>query len=160
MTLTRTNFLSPNDFGFKIEKAPHLEYNAQSIIIPGLTLGVAYLPSPLVRIPNPGNLSYGELSVAFKVDENLENYLEIFNWMERLGHPDKLEDQYAYSVSDCKALIYSSSKKPNYLVSFTDCFPTGLSPLEFGTTNDNIEYVTSSVTFTFLRFGFEKYDPT
>lgn len=149
--MAQTNFLSPINFVFKLDIIPNTEYNVQHVTIPGLSLGVAYTPSPFVKIVNPGNIEYDPIEVTFKVGENMSDYLEIFNWMVSLGHPDSLQ-QYKRIVSDASLIILDSAKNPNMVIRFTDCFPIGLSPIEMDTTLQDVQYVTARASFKFQRF--------
>ena len=49
------------------------------------TLGTPTQPTPFKPIPLDGNLTYNNFTITFLVDENLENYLELHNWMRALG---------------------------------------------------------------------------
>jgi hypothetical protein len=149
--MAQNNLLSPIGFGLKISKTPNVEYLVQQVSIPGLELGTASTPSPFVAIPRPGNLSYGELRVTFKVGEDLASYLEIFNWMVALGHPDNFQ-QYKPDISDGSIIILSSAKRPIVSVDFTDMFPVSLSSLDFDATLTDVQYMTVDATFKFTRF--------
>lgn len=148
------NNLSPLGFQFKVAEAPNTEYQIQGCQFPGMNLGVASVGTGFVRIPTPGNLSYDSFSITFKVSESLKSYTEIFNWMVTLGHPDDL-NQYRDRKSDCSLLILNSSKRPQVRVKFTDCFPVSLSPIDFDTTLEDVQFVTATASFAFLRMYFE-----
>jgi hypothetical protein len=48
----------------------------------------------LKAIPVPGDqIQFEDLTLQFLVDENMENYLEIHNWIYSLGYP-KSVDQF------------------------------------------------------------------
>ena len=75
------NFLSPVGFKFTLAKEPKVSFMCNSAKIPEITLGVAQQPSYLKTIDVPGEiLTYGDLSLKFLVDENMENYMAIHNW--------------------------------------------------------------------------------
>lgn len=148
------NNLSPLGFQFKLNRTPNTEYHVQGVSFPGMSLGVTTIGTGFVRIPEPGNISYETFSVTFKVTEDLASYTEIFNWMVQLGHPDNL-DQYKDVKSDTSLIILNNKKRPIINVKFTDCFPVYLSPIQFDTTQTSVEYVTATVSFTFLRMYFE-----
>lgn len=145
------NNLSQLNFKFKLDRTPEIEYRAQSVQLPGLSLGTATVPTPFVPIPMPGNLTYDDLTVTFLVGENMKDYLSIFNWMVALGHPDNLE-QYRDFRSDCSVFILDSNLKPNLQYRFTDAYPISLSGPEYDTTLTETQYVTATVTFRFTRW--------
>ena len=148
------NNLSQLNFRFKLSIAPELEYRAQTVTIPGINLGSISNPTPFVPYFNAGNITYDELSIKFIVGEKMADYLEIFNWIESLGHPDKLE-QYKNIKSDCSVFILDNSLQPHIHVKFTDIFPISLSPIEFDSTLAEIQYATSTVSFKFNRYYFD-----
>lgn len=150
------NNLSPLGFVFKLHRLPNTEFHVQGASFPGMSLGVATVGTGFVRIPMPGNISYDTFSVTFKVNENMKSYTDIFDWMVSLGHPDNLDPQFENIKSDASLVILNSSKRPQISVKFTDCFPTYISPIEFDTTMEDVQYVTATANFTFLRMYFEE----
>ena len=46
-----------------------------------------------VSVPLEGNLSFGNLTIDFLVDEDLRNYMEIHNWIRALGAPDNVAEK-------------------------------------------------------------------
>lgn len=154
MFMPDQNNLSQLNFRFKLSITPELEYRAQKVIMPGLTLGNVAMPTPFVPVNFAGNLSYEELNITFMVGEKMGDYLEVYNWMEKLGHPDTLQ-QYEHVRADCSVFILSNNLQPQIHVKFTDVFPTSLSPIEFDSTLPEIQYATSTVTFKFNRYYFD-----
>lgn len=154
MFMPDQNNLSQLNFRFKLSITPELEYRAQKVIMPGLTLGNVAMPTPFVPVNFAGNLTYDELNITFMVGEKMGDYLEVYNWMEKLGHPDRLE-QYEHVRADCSVFILGNNLQPQIHVKFTDVFPTSLSPIEFDSTLPEIQYATSTVTFKFNRYYFD-----
>ena len=53
-----------------------------------LSLGEAVIPTPYKDIPIMGDkITFGNLDVSFIVDEHLENYVSIHNWLIGIGFP-------------------------------------------------------------------------
>ena len=77
-------------FKFTLQKSfRKVDFFSKSVSIPNLTLGAAVQSSYFRDIPVPGDkLQYGDLDVEFFIDENLENYLQIEQWMRGLGFPE------------------------------------------------------------------------
>jgi hypothetical protein len=161
------NFLSPLNFRLVIQKAPTVNFFLQGASIPGLNFyGNASMPTPLNNIPIPGDhLLYTPLTVSFAVDEDLTNYLEIFDWMHDISTSQTLEPGVPYYPetaidvnvaskirSDIKLIVLTSSKNPNIEVNFTDAFPTQLGELNFSTTGTDVTYLESSVTFEYIKY--------
>ena len=85
---TKMDYASPNQFKFNITKLPKVEYFCTAVNIPGISLYTTQQQTPLKDIPQPGEkLTYGDLSMTFLVDEDLENYREIHGWLTGLGFP-------------------------------------------------------------------------
>ena len=83
------NFLSPVGFKFNITKTPKVNFFSNSARIPEIILGTAIQPSYLKDVEVPGDkLQYGDFSLRFLVDEELENYMSIHNWLTGLGYPE------------------------------------------------------------------------
>jgi len=84
----KLDYASPIQFRFTCAKLPTVEFFCQTANIPGITLGTADVETPLKSIPFPGDkLTYGDLNVSFLVDENLNNYKELHDWLTGLGFP-------------------------------------------------------------------------
>ena len=85
---TVLDYASPVQFRFKCSKLPTVEFFCQTANIPGISLGQATVDTPLKSIPFPGDeLNYQDLGISFLVDENLNNYKEIHDWIIALGFP-------------------------------------------------------------------------
>ena len=71
------NFLSPISFKFMIKKAPHVNFFIQQVTVPRISLPSVETPNPFVSLPKPGDhIDFDTLSIKFKVDEDLQNYLK------------------------------------------------------------------------------------
>lgn len=154
------NFLSPLGFRFSLRRAPHINFFCTQVSIPTFELGEAELPTPFKKIPFPGDKPrFGDLTLQFKIDEKLQNYLEIFNWIAKIGFPERFE-QYASAanaptssglgvVSDATVTVLNSSMDPTTEFRFENMFPTFLSELDFTTTDTTVNYITARAIFKF-----------
>lgn len=156
------DFLSPLGFQFNILKAPAVNFFVQEVELPEISLNEADIPSPFVMLKFPGTqLVFGDLSVTFKVDERLQAYLEIQNWMRHLGFPDNF-NQYAQlsatpggvdtPTSDVSVVILSNQKNPIYTATFKDAFPINLSGLRFDATQPTVDYLVASARFAYTSY--------
>lgn len=166
-TPTNKNLLNPLNFLFQIKKAPHLNFFVQKVNIPSIQLPSIDIPTVFNYIPNPGNkLQYGELIVTFKVDEDFGNYLELHDWIRKMGFPESFEEyksikdlpQYTGEgiFSDISLIALNAVKKPNFEVVYKDAFPVYLSEVNFDTTYDDVQYVTATAQFRFTLFDITK----
>ena len=157
------NFLNPLNFKFQIKRAPNVNFFIQKINIPSLFLPEVKIPTLFVPIPvQQTHMEYGDLKVSFKVDEDLQNYFEIHNWIRALGFPSQFSEyakiQTASPISgvsltsEISLTILNALKNPNYEFVFHDAFPTYLSEIDFNTTYDSVDYVSASVNFKYTLF--------
>ena len=164
------NFLSPTGFKFTLTRTPKVAFFCNQANIPDLTLGVTMQPSYTKMLPTPGDIiEFGDLSLRFLVDENLENYMEIQNWIRGLGFPERLE-QFAQLeesglvqgdyvkdrqniYSDGTLQVLTSSQIPNFQIRFQDLFPYSLSTVTFDSTNTDIQYFTADVSFKYTIYN-------
>ena len=171
--ISNRNFLSPVGFKFTLAKEPKVSFFSNTARIPELSLGTAVQPSYLKDVDVPGDkLQYGDLSLRFLVDENLENYMKIHNWLRGLGYPETTKDYKDYMTDDTTN-IYDPEKKSfsdgslhilnsNYrdvaIVKFDDLFPVYLTSLDFDASESDINYFTADVTFKYTVYNIVKPD--
>ena len=157
------NFLSPLNFKFFIKRAPHVNFFIQKANIPEMLLRAPVYPNPMVKVPIPGDhIDYSDLSITFKVDEDLQNYLEVHNWIKALGKPinfdgyKQLQDKAITTgegiYSDISLMVLSSTKMPNYEITFTDAHPVSLSGMVVNTTDSDVNYVEATAVYKYTYY--------
>lgn len=157
------NFLSPLKFGFLIKKTPHVNFFIQGVNLPPISMNAAMTPTPFVDIPNHGeHLKFENLTIKYKVDEDFQNYQELYNWLIALGKPENfqqykdLQDNPIYTgdtiYSDLSILAYRSSHIPHFEITFTDAYPISVGDIKFNTDEDDVHFITSSATFKYTNF--------
>ena len=100
---------------------------------------IAYFPG--------GTVEYDQFSISFIVDEEMKNYIEMFNWIKdnRIGAP---------KIKDITLSILSNKSTTNKQILFHDAFPVSLGELSFSTQDTSVEYITCDVTFRYNIFEF------
>jgi len=160
------NFLSPIGFKFTLAKYPKVSFFVNSARLPEINLGTAIQPNYLKDIDVPGEkLTYGDFNLTFFVDENMENYMTIHNWLTGLGFSETAQ-QYKDLItneegirdgkeafSDGTLRILNSNFRDIALVKFKDLFPTSISSLEFESSDTDINYFTADVTFKYTVYN-------
>jgi len=159
------NFLSPVGFKFTLAKEPKVSFFSNSASIPEIVLGTAIQPSYLKDVDVPGDkLQYGDFSLRFLVDEELENYMKIHNWMKGLGYPETTKEYKDLTTnvdglrdskeafSDGSLHILNSNYRDIAIVKFNDLFPIGLTSLEFEATDTDVNYFTAEVVFKYTIY--------
>jgi len=153
-TLTANkNFLSPVGFSFKIDQInfANLEYFCTSVTFPGISLSEVQVPYRGVNLAQTGDrMIFDDLAIRFNITENMENYLELFNWMHNIINKKDAED-YKY---DASLLIMSSHNNMVKTVKFQEIFPTSLSTVEFNSQSTDVEYLQADVSFRYTLFEF------
>ena len=164
------NFLTPVGFKFILNRAPKTTFFSNSANIPGITLGIANQANYLRDIPQPGDkMEFDDFTLRFLVDENLENYNEISNWIRGLGFPESLAQIYELQqsnpnldqprkgqlnmYSDATLNVLSSNQNANFKIKFKDMFPYSLTTLQFDATDTDIDYFTAEVSFKYTMFS-------
>ena len=152
--------------------------------IPGITLGEAQYPTPMVDMIVSGDkLTFETLNITFLVDEELQNYRELWDWLVGMGSPvnhsqwstiltkgDGAVRQFGTSdadprtkttyeesnlYSDSTLIVYNSKNTAKVNVQFKNMFPTSLSALEYSQDLTDVEYFKASATFRYLYYEFE-----
>ena len=171
-TAINKSILSKNNFRLLIDKVPAVEYYVRSVIIPGMQFsetvqaaGVgldAYFPGDKV--------TFDTLDVTFLVDEDLENFKEIYDWMDAIV---PVHDPSSYStltkststqsklyqkaesdlaqMSDITLVINTNKNIPNKFFRFHDAFPINLGAIELESGADS-EAVICTVSFRFTYY--------
>lgn len=168
------NFLSPVGFRFTLSKYPKVSFFSNKANIPGIALGVAIQPTPFKEIPIPGDkLEYEDLRLEFLVDENMENYTAIYNWLLGLGYPENIDQlgnlvnsqKYAGPeivnlYSDATLEVLNSNYNPILKIKFKDLFPTSLNTLDFDATQRDYTYFTGVVNFKYTIYQIQSLSGT
>ena len=161
------NFLSPIGFKFVLADYPKETYFAQTANIPGISINQVEQPTIMGRtIPwDSHGINYEPLNLQFLIDEDLENYLILHNWMrgmatgrtlaERTFLEDRSEEKMDTGKiltnvrSDGSLAVLNSNFQTNFFVTFENMFPVSLSALDFNATIDGTEYAVAQASFRY-----------
>ena len=176
---TKLDYARPTQFKFSINQLPKVEFFTVSANIPDISLSDVVIPTPFKPIPVLGqNLTYGNLNITFIVDEFLENYRELHEWLTGIGFP-KDRKQFkdfrsntsntgsasaipvqdvgkvgktvsdSAMFSDATLTILSNKNNPIVEVRFANMYPVSLGALEFTQQAGDVEYLTVQADFTY-----------
>ena len=151
-----------------MNRCPKVDFFCNRANIPTVSLGSAVQSSYLKNIPVPGDkLEYEDLQLDFMVDENCENYLQIYDWITGLGFPESLqqyqelkrdrrfwlpEDALTNERSDGTLMILNNNYLPSLKVIFKDLFPVSLSGIPFSAVETEERYFTATVSFKYTIY--------
>ena len=152
-----TSFLSPIGFKFQLNNFPEVNYFVQSASLPGISISSISVPTPLKAIDLAGDeVNFEELTIKFIVDENMKNWLAIYDWIIGLGFPTE-EGQAKYKklstnselTTDATLTVLTGNMNPQINFVFQNCFPLNLSSIAFDSGGTDIDYVTADVSFRY-----------
>ncbi len=149
-------------------------------------MGFVNQPTPFVDIPRPGEkINFGEFSIKFLIQEDMANYIELYNWLIALGFPENhrqfqqrftqqsfrtsepgetdvrpdgrpnLRSTDITEYSDAVLMVIDSDNLPIAQLNFFDCFPISLSGIEFDISTGNTQYFAAQATFRYRMFTVE-----
>jgi len=166
--ITNLSLLNPSNFRFDLIKAPYITFFAQNIVLPSINLGASDVSTPFTSISYPGDhLEFDPLNVTFMVDEDLNGYIEIFNWMRGLGFPDSFDEYKALvsnedfssrteeTTTDIAVYTMTGSRNINIKYTFRDAYPIGLSPIVLNAAVQTPPVLTCQATFKYTTFDIE-----
>jgi len=156
MTTTLTQNKNPlaisDGFRMVFNKAPNTSYFCQNFVMPGLSVSETVVARPQQDAYFPGDkLIYEPLTVTMLVAENMENFVEIYNWLQRSVKANNSAEMF----DDITAYILSSKNNPNREVVFKNAFPVSIGSIAFNVQDADITYAQVDVTFRYDYYTFK-----
>ena len=182
-TTTKFDYASPIQFRFKMTKLPLVEFTVQTANIPGIALGSTSFETPLKDIAGVGDkVTYQTLDVSFLVDENLNNYKEIHDWITGLGFPQDHRqfktllgtgsDRFSGSTastsatgtstpqplseggiySDATLTVLNNKNIAKTEIRFQNVYPTSLGGLSYDIKAEDVDYLQVQASFNYMYY--------
>ena len=172
---TVLDYATGTQWRLAFNRVPKMTWFCTAATIPGISLGEAQFPTPIHDIFLAGDkLTFENLNITFIVDEELQNYRELWDWLVGMGTP-KSPSQWLPELkkgdssviqkggsyeesnfySDATLIVYNSKNIPKVEVKFKDMFPTSLSALDYSQELTDVEYFKASATFRYMYYEFE-----
>ena len=176
---TKLDYASPTQFKFGILQLPKVEFFTVTANVPEISGTPAIVNTPFKNIPTIGDkLEYGNLSISFIVDEYLENYLSLHNWLTGIGFPKSRSQFTAHRdvtstmpdsqrstssdigdvgnatpdkamYSDANLIILSNKNNPIVEINFQDLFPISLGGLEYTQAETDVDNLIATAEFAY-----------
>ena len=188
---TKLDYASPVQFRFKIAKLPQVEFFIQTVNLPGISLPEATVQTPLWDYAVPGDeISFQSLDISFLVDENLNNYKELHDWLSGLGFGKSHQqfadmratgtDRFPGTVastaasgtatpgpipegsiySDATLTILNSKNIAKTEVRFQNVFPTSIGSLSYNVQASDVDYLKAQASFSYLNYDIVQISTT
>lgn len=181
----KLDYASPTQFRFGIHQLPKVEFFGTAVNLPAISLPVTNFPTPMKSIPLHGStVEYNNLELTFIVDEYLENYKSLHDWIVGSGFPkdrsqftnfrdvtsNTPEERVGKATefgttssptpdnamfSDANLMILSNKNNPIVEVDFRDLFPISLGSLDYNQNSTDVEYLTVTAEFTYQIYEFK-----
>jgi len=177
----KLDYASPTQFRFIINQLPKVEFFTVAANVPGITLGETLFPTPFRQIPIAGDeLTYESFTISFLVDEYLENYITLHDWLVGHGFPRErreftnfrdntaVEDTKTSPASsrtsglavsdrvmssDSTLTILSNKNNPIVEFRFRDMYPTSLGSLVYDQGATDVDYIRVDASFSYQSFS-------
>ena len=190
-TTTKFDYASPIQFRFKMTKLPLVEFTVQTANIPGISLGSTDMPTPLKEISIPGDkITYQSLDINFLVDENLNNYKEIHDWITGLGFPQDhtqfknlqgtASDRFPGTTSstaatgtsisqplseggiysDATLTVLNSKNVAKTEIRFQNVYPTSIGSLSYDVKASDVDYLQVNASFNYMYYDIVQISST
>jgi len=184
----KLDYLSPTQFRFGIHQLPKVQFFTTAANIPGINMGEAIFPTPFKDIPIMGDkITYENLEISFIVDEFLENYQSLHEWLTAIGFPsnrkqfsnfrsnksntpgnavnpsaDRVGTPSAANAlfSDAYLMVLSNKNNPILQIDFRDLYPVALSAISFTNDATDVDNIIATATFTYQIYEFTTISST
>jgi hypothetical protein len=157
-----------NKARFAVYNLPTISYTCTKYSIPGVSVKELRTSNPNTPLKFPGTVpEFEEMQLSFLVDQNCQNWLEIFNWIIGDSFPEYGEQRpewvaakpnatfrgTAYPMhSDATLFVLSTQNNPLFEVRYYDLFPVSLSSLEFDTGTTEAAPLVATCSFRYRSF--------
>lgn len=165
MTQT-SNFLQNNQFQLVIPSFETTRFLSTSFQIPSVQLPNTVADSPFSKMKLAGDkIDFEPLQFEFIVDEAMNNYEEVYNWLMSIGYVEDFDHYKTYAQKskyqplgeqDIQVIVLDSKENPIRTFTFFNAVPTALQGMEFDAGVNDIQYIRSRVTFAYDYFTMDK----
>lgn len=161
------NPLQVTGFELKITKLPELSFWIKNATLPSISLTETRQATPFEDIPHLGDkVEVGQFSITFTVDEKMNNYQALYDWIRLIGFAESYDDLAQWKnkwydvgvsgkdsdyglTSDASLSIKGVNGATVRVLTFKDLWVTELSGIQLTDESSETTYVTCDATFRF-----------
>jgi len=150
--VTNYNNLSPNKFKIVIDRFPGVNFFAQRVMVPDVSIGQTPIHTNRAVDYNVvgDKIVFADLIVSFLIDEDLKSYGEILNWIYKAG-----DSELDAPFCDLKIIALTNNSNSNRQFKFCNAFPHTLGSVLFDSTVSEDQPLSMDVMFKFSHFVLE-----
>lgn len=162
MAVSNTNYFQPTGFRLVIDREnyPNLEFFVNSVNHPSITSLAADNPTfrRIQSVPAVGDkLEFSEVTFDVLLDEDLNSYTEVYNWMKRLVEnnytpPGDVTTTLPASEADITLLMLNSNNRQTKKFIYRNAFPTNLGDISLAANQASAEGIFVPVSFRYTYF--------
>ena len=156
------DLLQVNKYKLTLHKYPYLEYFCQQVTLPGCSIPEFVQPSYFTAIKRPATtINYEDLTVTFLVTEDLQNWLQIYDWMTRIVPTRSFKEVIqpeAQIYTDITVNILSNKYNKVMDVEYKQCWPKSLSGITFDASTPDAANAVATVTFGYTGYTVQHRD--
>lgn len=162
-------------FTLNVDKIPGLTFWCKEANVPSITLSAVRQGTPFTVVNRVGDMvEYGELVVSVLVDERMDNYSALYEWITLVGFPnnynqvlkwrerwfdrgkENIDSDYGTS-SGAELTIRGKNQEPVRVIRFNDLIPVSLGDLTITTDHTETQYLNFTATFSYTQFFLSDY---
>lgn len=170
VSVCNTDLLQSAKFIFSLPRITSTQFFCQAINIPGISTQSTLQSTTFSDLNIPGDkLVYESLNIEFLIDEDLESWTQIHDWMRGIAFPEAFEERQNLKLqtrfsekskypqySDAELITLAANNTPKIKFHFIDLFPVELSGIPFDVRIGSEKTITATATFKFKRYDIVK----
>jgi len=149
---TRTlDLLSPNKFVISIDKFQDIQYFAQDVTIPSVSLQSVNVPTNtyIDAYATGDKMRFDDLQISFLINKDLAGWRDIVSWMVQAS------TQTGEYLTDITISVLDNNMNENKMVKFYSCSPTFISGIKFSAAESEFQnQPMGSVTFKYTHYEY------
>ena len=157
---SNSSYLHPTAFRFYISRVPSVTYFCQAINIPSIDIAeIEFTTTMATHKEIAGNPTYGALTARVLVDEDMETWRGIHDWMREISLFENDREIIGDEDHRCdlRLVVLTNGMNGNVEFTFKQCFPSSISEVNFDSAVTDLENLSFEVTFSYNSYSVEKY---